>query len=213
MTTDTLTKPAPKASPARKRRPLRKIDAAMRKRIEQAIEAMIEALDAIEAPGEDREPEEEGDELEVSEGDGEADDEPSLGAPEQMDQNLAWGSRFGRRDDTEIDLGSPGVTTPNDQTFEGYRFGTDEGAEEDEISGEASDLEISGEADGDNGGCVDDEPSLGSLDRRMSQLRWGLPDRRTAWLNHDIEHDDADCAAGERDDADDEYGIEDVPHD
>jgi hypothetical protein len=29
---------------------------------------------------------------------------------------------------------------------------------------EASDLEISGEADGDRGDCVDDEPSLGSLD-------------------------------------------------
>jgi hypothetical protein len=35
-------------------------------------------------------------------------------------------------------------------------------------------------------GC-DDEPSLGSLDNRMSQLRWGQPDRHMWWPNTDLE--------------------------
>ena len=42
---------------------------------------------------------------------------------------------------------------------------------------EIDEVELKGEADGDNGGCVDDEPSLGSLDGRFSQLRWGGTDR------------------------------------
>ena len=33
------------------------------------------------------------------------------------------------------------------------------------------------EGDGFGQDCVDDEPSLGSLDGRISQKRWGLPDR------------------------------------
>jgi|SRR5271169_883539 len=66
-----------------------------------------------------------------------------------------------------------------------------------------ADLDISGEADGTNGGIVDDESSLGSLDGRMSQLRWSKPDRSVWWPNQDMELDEAEQ----------EYGIEDVPHD
>jgi hypothetical protein len=151
---DTLTTNRPKP----KRRVLRKIDAAMRQRIEAAIERMIEALDAIDAPGEDREEDEEGDELEINEGE---------------------------------DL---------------------EGDELDSL--EVADLEISGEADGDRGDCVDDEPSLGSLDRRMSQTKWAQPDYtpRGVWgLCTDAEDDG--LVRGEYDDADHEGGIEDLGHD
>lgn len=49
---DTLTTSRPK--PKAKR--LRKIDAAMRVRIEKAIQSMIDTLDALDAPAEDREP-------------------------------------------------------------------------------------------------------------------------------------------------------------
>jgi hypothetical protein len=62
---------------------------------------------------------------------------------------------------------------------------------------------LKGEADGDNGGCVDDEPSLGSLDGLFSQLRWGETDRRVLWPGEDFEHDEAEH----------EVGIEDMPHD
>jgi hypothetical protein len=57
---------------------------------------------------------------------------------------------------------------------------------------ECADLDISGEADGDNGGIVDDEPSLGSLDGRMSQLRWGAAGCAVLWPNSDLEHDEAE---------------------
>ena len=160
--------------PRTRRRPLRKIDAAMRQRIEAAIERMIEALDAVEAPVEDREPEDEGD--------GEVDDEPSLGAAETMNQSRSWS--YGQnpaRDDCEQQ--------------------DEDGDELDRA--EVSDLEISGEADGDSGGIVDDEPSLGSLDGRMSQLRWSIPDRSVWWPNQDMELDEAEQ----------EVGIEDSPHD
>jgi hypothetical protein len=61
---------------------------------------------------------------------------------------------------------------------------------------EGSDLDISGEADGDNGGIVDDEPSLGSLDGRMCQLGRGVPDRPVFWPNQDFEHDEAEFKDG-----------------
>jgi hypothetical protein len=51
-------------------------------------------------------------------------------------------------------------------------------------------------------GC-DDEPSLGSLDGRMSQLRWSAPDRPVLFPNSDLELDEAEQ----------EVGIEDLPHD
>lgn len=69
---DTIVKNAP-PSRARPRR-TRKIDAALRRRIEVAIETMIAALDALDAPAEDREDDDPGGE----EG-GASDDEPSLG--------------------------------------------------------------------------------------------------------------------------------------
>ena len=58
------------------------------------------------------------------------------------------------------------------------------------------------DGEGYGGGC-DDEPSLGSLDGRMSQLRWSEPDRPVRWPNQDFELDEAEQ----------EVGIEDLPHD
>jgi hypothetical protein len=58
--------------------------------------------------------------------------------------------------------------------------------DEDGEDREISELEHYGEADGDNGGIVDDEPSLGSLDGRMSQLRWCAPDRGVLMPNADL---------------------------
>ena len=55
------TKIAPRSRSGRQRRPLRTIDAALRKRIEEAVQAMIDALDALNAPAEDLEPEEDAD--------------------------------------------------------------------------------------------------------------------------------------------------------
>jgi hypothetical protein len=51
-----LAPPAPERPRARKPRALRKITAAQRRRIEEAVERMIEALDEIDAPAEDLEP-------------------------------------------------------------------------------------------------------------------------------------------------------------
>jgi hypothetical protein len=115
-------------------------------------------------------------------GDGRADDEPSLGASDDHNQEWAWSSAQNpTRDDCE------------EQNEDGDELDT---LEVDEI-------ELKGEADGDNGGCVDDEPSLGSLDGRFSQLRWGGTDRRVLWPGGDFEHDEAEH----------EVGIEDMPHD
>jgi len=61
---------------------------------------------------------------------------------------------------------------------------------------EISELEHYGEADGDNGGIVDDEPSLGSLDGRIGQSRWCQPDRSVLWPNEDLEHDEAEVEDG-----------------
>jgi hypothetical protein len=113
-------------------------------------------------------------------GEGGADDEPSLGASETMNQERAW-RNTGSRDDCELQ--------------------DEDGDELDKL--EACDLDISGEADGATGGCVDDEPSLGSLDSRVSQLRWSAPDRPVLWPNQDMELDEAEH----------EVGIEDLPHD
>lgn len=127
---DTITKAASRDPAGQRRRPLRKINAAMRQRIELAIQTMIDALDALDAPAE------EGDELDKL---------------------------------------------------------------------EASDLEIAGEADGSHGDCVDDEPSLGSLDGRVSQKRWGLADRRDYewYAMADREQDEA-----ENDEAEHEDGVD-----
>jgi hypothetical protein len=136
---DTATKPAPAARPGR-RRPLRKIDPAMRKRIEAAIERMIETLDAWDAPGEDLEPEHEGDD--------DPDAEPSLGATEEICQVLAWKATEAQihhnLPDGEIDLGTPGCYAPENYSQEwcAARFGARDDREMHE----------------------DDEPSLGSVE-------------------------------------------------
>jgi hypothetical protein len=94
--TDTLTLPKPKA-----RRP-RKIDAALRQRIEHAVEAMIEALNALDAPTEDLE---EGDEGGDQHDDGEPDEdgEPSLGSVgvHELSSQSNWSA--GGTDDREGD--------------------------------------------------------------------------------------------------------------
>jgi hypothetical protein len=146
--------------------------------VRPAVEALAEQLIAfLDATGGDPD-------LELDdEGDGEADDEPSLGAGESVDQQRAW---------------SLGQNPGNDCEHE-----DEEGDELD--TGEISELEHYGESDGDNimgYGTVDDEPSLGSLDGRMSQLRWSQPDRSVLWPNDDLEHDEAEH----------EVGIEDMAH-
>jgi hypothetical protein len=82
-----------------------------------------------------------------------------MGASEGANQERTWSLRQNSTDDREHE--------------------DEDGDELDKL--EVSDLEISGEADGHNGGCVDDGPSLGSLDSRMSQKRWGLPDSSDFW--------------------------------
>jgi hypothetical protein len=44
--------------------------------------------------------------------------------------------------------------------------------------------------------AVDDEPSLGSLDGRMNQLGWGVPDRDVLLPNTNLEHDEAELEDG-----------------
>jgi hypothetical protein len=141
--------------------------AAKGENVRPAVEALAEQLIAfLDATTPDPDLEEE------PEGDGYADDEPSLGASDGANQERTWSLRQNSADDREHE--------------------DEDGDELDKL--EASDLEISGEADGHNGGCVDDEPSLGSLDGRISQKRWGLPDSAADcwWLAADIEYDPAD---------------------
>jgi hypothetical protein len=155
-----------------------KLIAAKGDAVRPAVEALAEQLIGfLDATAGDPDLEEENEH-----GDGAADDEPSLGAAESINQERAWaGGQNPTRDDREH-----------------------QDEDRDELDTlEASDLDISGEADGDNGGCVDDEPSLGSLDGRFSQLRWGGTDRDVLWPGGDFE----------RDEAEHEVGIEDMPHD
>ena len=70
----------------------------------------------------------------------------------------------------------------------------EDGDELDRIEG--GDDDVRGEADGDSGGIVDDEPSLGSLDGRINQLRWGEPDHALIQPNVDLEHDEAEFEDG-----------------
>jgi hypothetical protein len=110
---DGLTTERPKA----KRRPLRKVDAAMRQRIEVAIDRMIEALDALDAPMEDAEPEDEGGDDDL-EGDGDPDDEPSLGASDSVDQVGAWSAKNNtcdEREDENEHCDSNGYGTADDE--------------------------------------------------------------------------------------------------
>jgi len=119
-----------------------------------------------------------------------ADDEPSLGAPDIINQGFGW-KYPGNREDLEIELGSPDMTF--NQLFHEHRFGSQDGREEENEHHDG---------EGMSKGC-DDEPSLGSLDGRMSQLRWGQPDRQMWFPNTDLELDEAEQ----------EVGVEDEPHD
>jgi hypothetical protein len=164
--------------------------AAQDENVHPAVEALAEQLIAfLDATTPDPDLEEE------PEGDGYADDEPSLGASDGANQERTWSLRQNSADDREHE--------------------DEDGDELDKL--EASDLEISGEADGDRGDCVDDEPSLGSLDGRMSQKRWGLPDVSDSWwMATDIEYDPADPPKGQGLDTDErewdpaENGIADL---
>ena len=151
---------------------------AVRPAVEALAEQLIGFLDATAGdPDLEEEPEGDGD------NGGIVDDEPSLGAAETANQDRAWsGGQNPTTDDRE------------EQNEDGDEIDTLE-VDEVELKG--------GEADGDNGGCVDDEPSLGSLDGRFSQLRWGRTDRDVLWPGGDFEHDEAEH----------EIGIEDLPHD
>lgn len=82
-----LTRPKPRRR--------RKIDAAMRQRIEAAIEAMINTLDALEAPTEDREEDDDGGSGSSS---GNEDDEPSLGSSDKTWNQTRWADGCGDRD-------------------------------------------------------------------------------------------------------------------
>jgi hypothetical protein len=154
-------------------------------KVRPAVEALAEQLISfLDSTGPDPDLEEDD-----PPGDGSADDEPSLGASEQMNQGRAWGKACGDRTDME------------EQNEDGDELDRQE----------ASDLEIYGEADSDNGGCVDDEPSLGSLDGRVSQKRWGLSDHEP-WLGYvDVEHDEAEHEVSEEEVS--EGGVEDMNHD
>lgn len=134
---DTKSPPSPHPLPPhrprrRHSRPRIRIDNTTRRRIEDAIERMIEVIDAI--------------------------------------------------DDTELEVA--------DLDFYG------EADELDKL--EASELDIRGEGDGDCGDNVDDEPSLGSLDGRMSQNKWCQPDytpKGCSWtfrMSPDVEYDEAE---------------------
>jgi hypothetical protein len=155
--------------------------AAKGENVRPAVEALAEQLIAfLDATTPDPDLEEE------PEGDGYADDEPSLGASDGANQERTWSLRQNSTDDREHE--------------------DEDGDELDKL--EVSDLEISGEADGHNGGCVDDEPSLGSLDSRVSQKRWGLPDSAADcwWQAADIEYDPADPPKGQGLDTDEREG-------
>ena len=118
--------------------------AAKDENVRPAVEALAEQLIAfLDATAPDPDVEEE------PEGDGYADDEPSLGASDGANQERTWSLQQNSTDDREEQ--------------------NEDGDELDKL--EASDLEICGESDTDRMGSttVDDEPSLGSLDGRMSQ--------------------------------------------
>jgi len=82
---------APTAAP-RTRKPRRPVDAtALRRRIELAVERLISALDTMEAPAEDLEEDDPGGPGDDENGEAEPDEdgEPSLAAPEGV-QQLNW---------------------------------------------------------------------------------------------------------------------------
>jgi hypothetical protein len=178
--------------------------AAKGENVRPAVEALAEQLIAfLDATMPDPDLEEE------PEGDGYADDEPSLGAPELVNLARAW-RQPGDREDCEIDLGTPGDYSPKSQVFSDYTFGSRDGREEENEHSDAD----GGYATG--SGTCDDEPSLGSLDSRMNQTRWAMADREGHSWYTDLEHDPADPPKGQGLDTDErewdpaENGIADM---
>jgi hypothetical protein len=159
--------------------------AAKGENVRPAVEALAEQLIAfLDATTPDPDLEEE------PEGDGYADDEPSLGASEGANQERTWAFRENHGEDRE------------QQNEDGDELDTHE----------ASDLDIYGESDVTDGHAmgsrtVDDEPSLGSLDSRMSQLCWGVADRESdlPWCSYDLEYDPADPPKSQGLDEDERY--------
>lgn len=170
-------------APPMQRRKLRKVDAAMRRRIERAIERMIQALDAFDAPTEDLE--------DVGDDEPDDDGEPSLGWTEMEARFGCKPMHAGTVDledehdgrepqgDREPSLGSVAVHESSWQT--GWAQGLP-GDLEDEHDGREPD--------------VDDEPSLGSFDRLVNQERsWRT---RDLWFcNLDLEDDPAEGPEGD----------------
>jgi hypothetical protein len=185
------------------RRRLRKLDAAMRRRIETAIDQMIDALDALDAPQEDLEDDDPGGTREKGSG-LEEDDEPSLGSTEAFSHVTAWKVSsiqvaYGYCDG-ELTLGRRDAFW--NQTFRPAAFGS----LVDQIEAEHDGCEP--DCDDEDGG--DDEPSLGSsepieppLGARVEWLgqvyRVTAEDRAAVWDqtrwacgDRDLEQDDAD---------------------
>jgi hypothetical protein len=153
--------------------------AKLRQEAGMRVERLIDFLDRTDGySADEREDENEHGESDRGPGSDRSDDEPSLGASDGFNQVLSWSDRSNpHRDDREH------------QDEDG----------DDLDRQEACELEIYGEADGGTGGNVDDEPSLGSLDGRMSQIRWSLPDRSLCWPHADFEYDEADHEGGDDD--------------
>lgn len=123
------------------------------------------------------------DEREHEDEDADFDDEPILGAAEVKTGGLTYWNQERAWKETGQEGEDP------------------EGDELEEV-GETDELER-GEADGSSNGTVDDEPSLGSLDGRMSQLKWGIADRWEpgTWEGQDCEDDGLVRGEGSGDDS------------
>ncbi len=163
--TETRTQPRLKA-----KRPRRVIDAKLRARIEAAVEQMIAALDAIDAPLEDAE--------EDDPGEAEPDGEPGLGSTEAMNQEHGWKPPhcWNMRDDDEMD--------DADSEPECEDEGADHDGREPDVDAEP-DLgwTIDGELGDHNGfisGEADDPLPVAEIDRRRAAYRERREARRVA---------------------------------
>jgi hypothetical protein len=155
--------------PRSRKRALRRLNAAQRRRIEAAVQAMIDALDAIDAPAEDLEEVDHG-------GPGDEDDEPALGwtDAESAGAGFNYGAAISGQED-EPSLGSLAVYELVSQAS--WAHGRNNDAE-DEHDGREPD--------------VDDEPSLGSFDRMTDQTKSWFQSARAMWFWVDAEDDPAE---------------------
>jgi hypothetical protein len=200
------------ALPKPKRRGRTKITAAARRRIEDAVERLIEVLDAVEAPLEDLEDDSED---EDREGPADEDDEPSLGSTEAVNQARAWHVSFlqANHPDGEPSLGQiePELSVIASYNYEGRWVYSPPGVNQTTpLVGGAEELEE------EHDGCEppeDDEPSLGSSEplempsgarciwngvvRKYTTAERADVYNQTNWVGFtscgsDLEHDDAD---------------------